>query len=119
MVTNDRVEKAARAYLDALISTSVPSAIVKAILLGDSGGFTRDELREISTGRSPGVSPGVSAGRSSTRRDKIPVPKRKRKVSRYQRVFGKHLKALKRKHPRSNISVLMKKAHRMTRRELK
>ena len=42
MVSNDRVEKAARAYLDALISTSVPSAIVKAILLGDSGGFTRD-----------------------------------------------------------------------------
>ena len=120
MGSNDRVEKAARAYLDALISTSVPSAIVKAILLGDSGGFTREELREISTGRSPGVSPGVSSPRSSsTRSDKIPIPKRRRKVSRYQRVFGKHLKALKRKHPRSNISVLMKKAHRLTRRELK
>jgi hypothetical protein len=116
MVSSDRVEKAARAYLDALISTSVPSAIVKAILLGDSGGFTSEELREISTGRSPGVSPGISR---VTRRDKIPVPKRKRKVSRYQRVFGKHLKALKRKHPRSNISVLMKKAHRLTRKELK
>ena len=119
MVTNDRVEKAARAYLDALISTSVPSAIVKAILLGDSGGFTRDELREIATGNSSSSSVSRNSRNSPRRTDKIPVPKRKRKVSRYQRVFGKHLKALKRKHPRSNISVLMKKAHRLTRRELK
>jgi len=116
MVSNDRVEKAARAYLEALISNSLPSAVVKAILLGDSGGFTRDELREIATGNNS----SSSVSRNSSRRtDKIPVPKRKRKVSRYQRVFGKHLKALKRKHPRSNISVLMKKAHRLTRKELK
>jgi len=116
MVSSDRVEKAARAYLDALISTSVPSAIVKAILLGDSGGFTRDELREIATGNN---SSSVRTRSSNRRTDKIPLPKKKRKVSRYQRVFGKHLKALKRKHPRSNISVLMKKAHRLTRKELK
>lgn len=116
MVSNDRVEKAARAYLEALISNSLPSAVVKAILLGDSGGFTRDELREIATGNNSSSS---LSRKSSTRGDKIPVPKRKRKVSRYQRVFGKHLKALKRKHPRSNISVLMKKAHRLTRKELK
>lgn len=116
MVSNDRVEKAARAYLEALISNSLPSAVVKAILLGDSGGFTRDELREIATGNNT----AISGSRNSPRRsDKIPIPKRKRKVSRYQRVFGKHLKALKRKHPRSNISVLMKKAHRLTRKELK
>ena len=44
---------------------------------------------------------------------------RRRKVSRYQKVLGKHLKALKRKHPRTNISTLMKRAHRMTKRELK
>jgi hypothetical protein len=116
MVSPDRVEKAARAYLDALISTSVPSAIVKAILLGDSGGFTREELREISTGRSPSVS---STRSKPSRSDRIPLPKKKRKVSRYQRVFGKHLKAMKRKHPRTDISVLMKKAHRLTRKELK
>ena len=116
MVSNDRVEKAAREYLDALISTSAPSVVVRAILLGDSGGFNRSELREIATGE---LSSRSSASRNSRRTDKIPVPKRKRKVSRYQRVFGKHLKALKRKHPRSNISVLMKKAHRLTRKELK
>ena len=56
-------------------------------------------------------------GRSVSRR--IPLPKKKRKVSRYQKVYGKHLKALKRKHPRTNISVLMKKAHRLTKKELK
>jgi len=43
----------------------------------------------------------------------------KRKVGKYQRVFGKKLKALKRKHPRSAASVLMKKAHRQTRAAMK
>lgn len=65
----------------------------------------------------------------SARSDRIPLPrgskiaakkvKKTRKVSRYQRVFGKHLKALKRKHPRTEISTLMKRAHRLTKRELK
>jgi len=50
---------------------------------------------------------------------RMPKVKRKRKVSRYQKVFGKHLKALKRKHPRTSTSVLMKRAHRLTKRELK
>ena len=43
----------------------------------------------------------------------------KRKVGKYQRAFGKNLKALKRKHPRSQIGNLMKRAHRMTRKEMK
>jgi len=46
-------------------------------------------------------------------------PKKRRKVSRYQRVFGKNLKALKKKHPRTPIGKLMSRAHRQTRRELK
>ena len=50
---------------------------------------------------------------------RMPKVKRTRKVSRYQKVFGKHLKALKRKHPRTSTSILMKKAHRLTKRELK
>jgi len=50
---------------------------------------------------------------------RIPVAKQKRKVSRYQKAFGRHLKALKKKHPRTDISVLMKKAHRLTRKELR
>ena len=43
----------------------------------------------------------------------------KRKVGKYQRAFGRNLKALKRKHPRSAIGALMKRAHRMTRKEMK
>ena len=50
---------------------------------------------------------------------RIPVIKKTRKVSRYQKAFGRHLKALKKKHPRTDISVLMKKAHRLTRKELR
>ena len=45
--------------------------------------------------------------------------KKKRKVSRYQREFGKQLKKLKRKHPRTKISALMKRAHRATKKALK
>jgi len=38
-----------------------------------------------------------------------------RKVSGYQKEFGKQLKKLKKKHPRTNISTLMKRAHKATR----
>jgi len=47
-----------------------------------------------------------------------PAPK-KRKVSKYNREFGRQLKALKRKHPRSKISALMKRAHSLTKKALK
>ena len=45
--------------------------------------------------------------------------KAKRKVSKYQREFGKVLKQLKRKHPRTSVQNLMKKAHRETKKRLK
>ena len=45
--------------------------------------------------------------------------KKKRKVSRYQREFGRQLKALKKKHPRTKISALMKRAHTATKKALK
>lgn len=40
----------------------------------------------------------------------------KRKVSEYQKEFGKQLKILKKAHPRTKVSALMKKAHRATKR---
>lgn len=122
MVSQDRVEKAAQDYLRALISNNPATVILKLILLGDSGGFTSAELADISRG---GVS---SMGMSSmpakpSRMDRIPIPKKKskqtRKVSPYQKKFGKNLKALKKKHPRTEIGKLMSKAHRQTRREMK
>ncbi len=43
----------------------------------------------------------------------------RRKVSAYQREFGRQLKRLKKKHPRTDISRIMKKAHIATRRARK
>ena len=45
--------------------------------------------------------------------------KKKRKVSRYQKEFGKQLKKLKAKHSRTPITKLMKRAHTKTRKAMK
>jgi len=45
-------------------------------------------------------------------------PKR-RKRSKYQRELGRQLKMLKKKHPRTKITALMKRAHRATKKALK
>jgi hypothetical protein len=45
--------------------------------------------------------------------------KKKRKVSTYQKEFGRQLKKLKAKHPRTQIKNLMKRAHSATRKALK
>lgn len=42
------------------------------------------------------------------------APKRKRKVSAYQKRFGVELKRLKKKHPRTPVTRLMKRAHTAT-----
>jgi len=50
----------------------------------------------------------------------MPGPKpKKRKRSRYQKELGRQLKMLKKKHPRTKVTALMKKAHRATRKVLK
>ena len=45
--------------------------------------------------------------------------KKKRKVSNYQKQFGKMLKDLKKKHPRTKVQNLMKRAHKLTRKSMK
>lgn len=47
-----------------------------------------------------------------------PKPKRRRK-SKYSRELGRQLKMLKKKHPRTKVTALMKRAHRATRKALK
>ena len=47
------------------------------------------------------------------------LPRKKRKVSPYQKRFGIELKKLKKLHPRTKIQNLMKKAHRRTRAAMK
>ena len=46
-------------------------------------------------------------------------PKKKRKVSKYQKELGRQLKMLKKKHPRTPVIKLMKRAHAATRKALK
>jgi len=47
-------------------------------------------------------------------RDDLLPKKRKRKVSAYQREFGRQMKKLKKKHPRTAAKTLMKRAHTAT-----
>lgn len=49
----------------------------------------------------------------------IVVKKAKRKVSKYSKQFGKEMKKLIAKHPRSGVTKLMKRAHTATRKALK
>lgn len=52
-------------------------------------------------------------------RQNVLPPKKKRKVSKYQKEFGRQLKLLKKKHPRTAVTKLMKRAHAATRKALK
>lgn len=47
------------------------------------------------------------------------VVRKKRKRSKYSKELGKQLKMLKKKHPRTMVTKLMKRAHRATRKALK
>ena len=47
------------------------------------------------------------------------TPKRRRKPSKYQKELGKQLKMLKKKHPRTKVINLMKRAHRATKKALR
>jgi hypothetical protein len=50
----------------------------------------------------------------------VPEPKpKRRKKSKYGKELGRQLKMLKKKHPRTAITKLMKQAHRATRKALK
>ena len=68
---------------------------------------------------SKGVTTAVAHEVAYSRPVRKAEKKVKRKVGKYQKVFGKKLKALKKKHPRSAASGLMKKAHRQTKAAMK
>lgn len=48
----------------------------------------------------------------------LPSPKKKRKVSKYQKEFGRQMKLLKAKHPRTPVRSLMARGHTATRKAL-
>ena len=90
-------------------------------LTGLGTGLKLMDLFEDDDGNVYRLEPQSSRGSRSTRSMKIRVPKtkKKRKVSKYQKRFGVNLKKLKKAHPRTNISTLMKRAHRLTKRDFK
>ena len=70
-----------------------------------------DLVRSANGGNSLMTSPGMA---------ETPEPKpKRRKRSKYQRELGRQLKMLKKKHPRTAITRLMKRAHRATKKALK
>ena len=92
----------------------------EAIRAGQAAADLYSRLDEIRNPPRETRSPGRKTLHHSSRSLQFglePVRK-KRKVSKYQREFGRQLKALKRKHPRTSIGILMKKAHKATKRAL-
>ena len=68
-------------------------------------------------GLPPELIPGAQAGV-----EKVSIaaaPKVKRKVSKYQREFGKQYKKLKKIHPKTAHKTLVKRAHKATKKVLK
>lgn len=102
----------------------VVNLLAKILIEGRGGGIISPTDPQFGIGGD--ALPGRSAATKKTTRKntksgslKVSIPKQKRKVSGYQKRFGINLKKLKKKHPRTDISVLMKRAHRITRREMK
>ena len=81
-----------------------------------------DEMMRLINDPSILVDSGMNLMRSGLsdqfRFDKL-EPKKKKKVSKYQKELGRQLKMLKKKHPRTRVTQLMKRAHRATRKALK
>ena len=76
----------------------------------------RDVIRRSGQFARSAILPNISAIRGKMSRRSSG---KKRKVSKYQKEFGKQLKMLKAKHPRTKITRLMKRAHSATRKALK
>jgi len=80
--------------------------------LEDDGYFDEAPLS-----RAPRPAPRRSrTARQRTLRIPRKSTKKKRKVSAYQKEFGRQLKKLKRAHPRTPVTKLMKRAHAATKR---
>ena len=61
----------------------------------------------------------LKVGRLAKKAGKAKRKKIKRQVSPYQKEFGRQIKKLKKAHPRTPISKLMKRAHRATKKARK
>lgn len=82
-----------------------------------SGNIIRDPINDAIDRETSGSS--INARRTTGRRRGVRGSEQrevavKRKVSAYQKEFGRQYKKLKRAHPRTSAKQLMKKAHRAT-----
>lgn len=109
----------------AMDERDVIELLAKILIEGRGGGIINPADPQFGIGgsaltRSPGRK-NSKARNVSSRATRVTLPgtKKKRKVSRYQKRFGFHLKQLKKKHPRTGISTLMSKAHKLTRKDMK
>ena len=93
-----------------------PIEVIEEVINNPAVQLTEDMLPAIND---PGVfmQDGQLFGQFS--RSNLLRTKKKRKVSKYQKEFGKQLKLLKKKHPRIPVTRLMKRAHAATRKALK
>lgn len=75
------------------------------------------EMLEMLENGAPSRPRAKASPASRTRARTLRIPeKKKRKVSAYQKEFGRQLKKLKRAHPRTPVTRLMKRAHAATKR---
>lgn len=93
-----------------------PIEILEAVINEPTIQLTEDMLAAIND---PGVMMRNGQMLGQFTRANLLRTKKKRKVSKYQKEFGKQLKMLKKKHPRTPVTRLMKRAHAATRKALK
>lgn len=102
--------------LPGAVKQVTPIEVIEEVINNPAIQLTEDMLPAIND---PGVfmQNGQLFGQFS--RSNLLQGKKKRKVSKYQKEFGKQLKLLKKKHPRIPVTRLMKRAHAATRKALK
>ena len=90
--------------------------LIEILIAGRGGGavdLNQPPFKHRAEARPPRRNRGSSRG---SRRSRVTLPKPKRQVSAYQREFGRQLKKLKKAHPRTPVTKLMKRAHAATKR---
>ena len=93
-----------------------PADIVREIVNNPNIQLTADMLPAINDNNVFMDSNGVLFSEQFAR-DKL-LPKKKKKVSKYNKELAKQIKILRKKHPRTKVTALMAKAHRATRKAL-
>ena len=97
-------------------------ALLASILAGARTGNPMGPLQNVLEGDESSSSPmaRLSSGRRrQSRADEQTKAKVKRKVSKYQKQFGVEMKKLKKKHPRTPVTKLMKRAHSATKKYMR